>query len=740
MVKTEDGVRLYFSFVYRGELKGDGLEPEQFRKMFIGGLSATTTDEALKEFYSQWGELVDCIVMRDPATKRSRGFGFVDAAMAARPHVIDGKTVDPKRAVPRDQSARSEANVSSKRLYVSGVREEHTEQMFEDYFNQFGKVLKVEIIADKNTGKPRGFAFISFDDYDPVDKCVLQKSHQIHNYRCDVKKALSKEEMAKAQQLDRERTERMGRSRGTMRPDRYGGGPGGYGGAWGGPGGPPSGQWGPPSGGGGGYGGSYGGYGTSAGGWGPSGDAPGGWGAAQGAWNGSQSASSGWSGGSGSGQGGWQEVVVVDNNGVDLLEIRVTLVGVAAHTEASPERRFLYQSLVLVFLNAWQSRFRAKVPRKVKTWWIFEITVSGELFNMSRIGEKIELCFQNGNYYEAHQIYRTLYNRMSNQGKWQELQNMLYSGVLRLLAEKEIASAIDLAELFVDVLEKSKTPVSSVVLDRFDELLNLLPAQLEKDLEANSEQEDRRLQYISLGIKWTKSVGDKKRYRRRGHPELHFRIAKLLWREGNYVNARNHFMYSENPEIFALFLTEYQMKYGYTAEKDLFIAQAVMQMLCDRRLKSALKLLQSYCDTHPDIRSGFPYPFPLLNFLHFAIICIAKREVTYFTVLVEQYENEINRDPEYKQFLDRIGQIYFNLPQPQTARGGFLGNMIKGLLKTPGNESAEEYENDSEEAIYISPDSETECVVGTSKSKPASGEFPMDAAQSDIITDDMDLD
>lgn len=67
----------------------------------------------------------------------------VDAAMAARPHIIDGKTVDPKRAVPRDQSTRSEANVSSKRLYVSGVREEHTEQMFENYFNRFGKVLKV---------------------------------------------------------------------------------------------------------------------------------------------------------------------------------------------------------------------------------------------------------------------------------------------------------------------------------------------------------------------------------------------------------------------------------------------------------------------------------------------------------------------------------------------------------------------------------------------------------------------
>ncbi|KAL3990538.1 hypothetical protein ACH3XW_32190 [Acanthocheilonema viteae] len=356
---------------------------------------------------------------------------------------------------------------------------------------------------------------------------------------------------------------------------------------------------------------------------------------------------------------------------------------------------------------------------------------------MSRSEEKLRLCFQYGNYYEAHQICRTMYNRLSNQGKWQELQDILYNGILRLLEAGEAASAIDLAELFVEALEKSKTPVSSALLDRFDELLNLLPAQLEKDLEANSEREDRRLRYISLAIKWTMAVGDRKRYRRRGHPGLHFRIAKSLWRDGNYINARNHFMSADNPETFAIFLIEYQMKYGYTAEKDLFITQAVLQMLCDRRPKSALKLLESYSNMHPDIRNGFPYPFPLLNFLHYAIICIANKQAVYFTVLIEQYENEINRDPEYKQLLRKIGQIYMGMPQPQTAQGGFLGNMIKGLLRSPENESGatEEFEIDEEEMLDIPLKDEHNCLLNASTSRVANGK-----CQTDGITDDMDLD
>ena len=45
-------------------------ESEQFRKLFVGGLSYDTTDDGLKGHFETWGEVVDCIVMRDPVTKR----------------------------------------------------------------------------------------------------------------------------------------------------------------------------------------------------------------------------------------------------------------------------------------------------------------------------------------------------------------------------------------------------------------------------------------------------------------------------------------------------------------------------------------------------------------------------------------------------------------------------------------------------------------------------------------------
>jgi len=46
-------------------------------KIYVGNLSWNTTDQALQQAFSPYGQVLDSIVMRDRDTGRSRGFGFV---------------------------------------------------------------------------------------------------------------------------------------------------------------------------------------------------------------------------------------------------------------------------------------------------------------------------------------------------------------------------------------------------------------------------------------------------------------------------------------------------------------------------------------------------------------------------------------------------------------------------------------------------------------------------------------
>ena len=47
-------------------------------KLFVGGIPYRTTDEELRQYFSQAGEVVSVFIPMDRATQRPRGFAFVE--------------------------------------------------------------------------------------------------------------------------------------------------------------------------------------------------------------------------------------------------------------------------------------------------------------------------------------------------------------------------------------------------------------------------------------------------------------------------------------------------------------------------------------------------------------------------------------------------------------------------------------------------------------------------------------
>ncbi|OXB73455.1 UNVERIFIED_CONTAM: hypothetical protein H355_015559 [Colinus virginianus] len=169
------------------------MENSQLCKLFIGGLNVQTTEAGLREHFAAYGTLTDCVVVLNPQTKRSRCFGFVtysaveeaDAAMAASPHAVDGNSVELKRAVSREDSAKPGAHAKVKKLFVGGLKGDVGEGDLVQHFSQFGPVEKAEIIADKQSGKKRGFGFVYFQNHDAADKAAVVKFHPIQGHRVE---------------------------------------------------------------------------------------------------------------------------------------------------------------------------------------------------------------------------------------------------------------------------------------------------------------------------------------------------------------------------------------------------------------------------------------------------------------------------------------------------------------------------------------------------------------------------
>lgn len=127
--------------------------------------------------------------MRD-ASGTSRGFAFLTFEdpnavniVVGREHFLDGKQVcvgfhtwlalirflpkiDPKRAIPREEHLRNT------RYFVGGLAPSTSAESMKDFFSTYGKVVDATVMVDRESGRSKGFGFVTFEDGNSAEQLV----------------------------------------------------------------------------------------------------------------------------------------------------------------------------------------------------------------------------------------------------------------------------------------------------------------------------------------------------------------------------------------------------------------------------------------------------------------------------------------------------------------------------------------------------------------------------------------
>ncbi|KAG6554042.1 hypothetical protein Mapa_003957 [Marchantia paleacea] len=171
------------------------------RKLVVLGIPWDVDTEGLRQYMSKYGELDDIIVMKDRATGRSRGFGYVtfrlseDAEKAvSTEHTLSGRMLEVKVATPKEDMKPPTKKIT--RVFVARIPPSVTDDMFRNYFEGYGTLIDAYMPKDQVTKAHRGIGFVTYEHPESVDK-LMAESHELAGSTIAVDRATPKEETAK---------------------------------------------------------------------------------------------------------------------------------------------------------------------------------------------------------------------------------------------------------------------------------------------------------------------------------------------------------------------------------------------------------------------------------------------------------------------------------------------------------------------------------------------------------------
>jgi len=163
------------SFNNRPRMTAEEKAERNTRTVFIGSISDNANEQTLRDILGQYGNIQSVkFLWTDRTYGIHKGVAFVEfsnteeahAALASSGTDIDGKAIRVSMASEKpEQRQRTPRNFQdpAKTVYVGNVSFEVTEDELRQAFGTCGNISHIRIPKYQDTGKPRGFAYVSFD-------------------------------------------------------------------------------------------------------------------------------------------------------------------------------------------------------------------------------------------------------------------------------------------------------------------------------------------------------------------------------------------------------------------------------------------------------------------------------------------------------------------------------------------------------------------------------------------------
>jgi RNA recognition motif-containing protein len=169
------------------------------KKLYVGNLADHTTPQDLSGLFAQVGHVVSVRLIMDRDTGRSKGFGFVEMESEGAARAITelhhttlhGRPLSITEARPQSSL---EGRLPPSRLFVNNLPYETTAAELKEFFSSVGPVSFLSLPVARESGKPRGFAFVEFAEPTHAKEAIRRFHSQLFNGRVLViREALAKE-------------------------------------------------------------------------------------------------------------------------------------------------------------------------------------------------------------------------------------------------------------------------------------------------------------------------------------------------------------------------------------------------------------------------------------------------------------------------------------------------------------------------------------------------------------------